>query len=99
MATTIDSPTDGDDLPSSAFYVTGTWGDQPVPLYAYIMTPSGPRSGFLINNPPNYVFEFQNVPTGTGCVLTVMDYQMRRAGRACPTSPSSRDDGTPRRGA
>jgi hypothetical protein len=68
----IDSPTTGDSVSSSEFYVTGTWGAGP--LYCYMQNGGPPAMGVLINMPPNYVFQFQNVPSGASYVLTVQDF-------------------------
>jgi hypothetical protein len=74
MAITVYSPTSGGEVTSSLFYASGT-SPTGVPLYAFISQQGGrPYIGSLINFPPNYVFQFMNVPVGSGYNLCVMDY-------------------------
>ena len=74
MAISIYSPVSGDDVPSSQFFATGT-APAGEPLYAYIAQQGGqPYIGMLINYPSNFVFQFTNVPVGSGYILCVMNY-------------------------
>jgi hypothetical protein len=71
MSRTIDSPTNSADLSSSGFQVTGTWDNQF--LQSFIQNGSNTVIGTMTATPPNYVFQYQSVPAGSGYTLTVMD--------------------------
>jgi hypothetical protein len=71
MPRTIDSPTNGADLTSSQFHVTGTWDNQF--LQSFIQNGSTTVIGTMTAAPPSYVFQYLSVPVGSGYTLTVMD--------------------------
>jgi hypothetical protein len=75
----IENPAQGttDPIPADSFCAYGTT-DQLLPMYAVLGVPgASPVTGSLLQGPPNtlsWVFQFTQVPTGTGATLTVYAY-------------------------
>ena len=70
---TPDPPLGGTTVPGT-FYSTGDYAGDP-PLYAHIQQDGGqPYFGVLTQNPPStFVFQFSNVPAGSGYTIYYMD--------------------------